>query len=276
VDTPDLSSSPWNLTSSGIGGKPRIADVGGVKNLFYYENRGFFYKFEDIAKTTGIPNGFIMGPGAGSARIVKVNSELAANTNIGSNKIASKYAIVTETGGYTGGDYKSNEAGILGNFLVSEGKPGKAIHVKASVRTFTGHASVTSFVKKQLTEMFPDKTVGIAGIFNINKGKIKAHVMPDFPACDLLNDKQVDDWLKFYEMNAPLTCVTVFLNNDLPKFGLRLEHTHFWSSHGDIGHYHYDVTPDDVEYEGYFIPCEEVFKISTPQHAMERTEFFHD
>ena len=35
---------------------------------------------------------------------------------------------------------------------------------------------------------------------------------------------------------------------------LRLEHTHFYSLDGSHqgGHYHYDVTPDIIEYKAYF------------------------
>jgi len=75
-------------------------------------------------------------------------------------------------------------------------------------------------------------------------------------------------------MKAPLTCLSVFINNDRPKLGLRLEHTHFFSKHGDAGHYHYDTTPDEVSYEGYYVPCEEVYRVAKAAHSPDRTEFF--
>ncbi len=40
-----------------------------------------------------------------------------------------------------------------------------------------------------------------------------------------------------------------------------MEHTHCFSEHGDSGHYHYDTTPDEVEYEGYFVPAETIYRI---------------
>jgi len=214
VDSPDLTKDPWSLAAKGLGGKPRIADVGGVDNLNYCENRDSTFHYEDIAKTVGLPNAFLMGPGAGSYKIVKVNSELMANANLESKDLKSKYSIVTEDGGYVMHDYNTTQFGLMGNFLVSKGETSKVLEVKASVRT--GKLNFVTCMRKALEEQYQDKTIGLAGVFNIATGKIKSHVMPDFPSCDLLHQKQVDEWLRFYEMKAPLTCLSVFINNDRP------------------------------------------------------------
>lgn len=75
-------------------------------------------------------------------------------------------------------------------------------------------------------------------------------------------------------MRSPLICTSVIVSNDAPQLDLRLAHTHFYSDHGDGGHYHYDTTPDEVEYEGYFVPCEKVFRIAPPKISKDRKEFF--
>ena len=41
---------------------------------------------------------------------------------------------------------------------------------------------------------------------------------------------------------------------------LRVEHTHCFSHHGEGGHYYIDTTPDTVEYLGYFMPAEFVYR----------------
>lgn len=46
---------------------------------------------------------------------------------------------------------------------------------------------------------------------------------------------------------------------------MRIEHFHCFSEHGDGGHYHYDVTPDEVEYRGYFTLPEYVYRIDKPK-----------
>lgn len=53
---------------------------------------------------------------------------------------------------------------------------------------------------------------------------------------------------------------------------LRLQHFHSFSTHGEGGHYHYDTTPDTVEYEGYFSIGEKVIRIDKPvqTHKMGR------
>ena len=88
-------------------------------------------------------------------------------------------------------------------------------------------------------------------MFQIVQGKAHTHVMSDFCDSPLDTTDKINNWLKFFEMKAPLICLSAFVSDDL-GMDLRLEHTHCYSHHGDGGHYHYDTTPDDVEYLGYF------------------------
>lgn len=56
------------------------------------------------------------------------------------------------------------------------------------------------------------------------------------------------------------------LNFHVLKQGLdlRVEHTHGFSHHGEGGHYYIDTTPNLVEYLGYFLPAEFVYRIDRP------------
>jgi len=47
----------------------------------------------------------------------------------------------------------------------------------------------------------------------------------------------------------------------LQGLGLRMEHFHCFSEHGDGGHFHYDVTPQEAEYIGYFNVAEYMFRV---------------
>ncbi|KAH6934151.1 hypothetical protein HPB50_021050 [Hyalomma asiaticum] len=73
----------------------------------------------------------------------------------------------------------------------------------------------------------------------------------------------MNSWLKFFEMEAPLVCLSVFVSHD-PGWDLRIEHTHCFSDHKQGGHYHYDTTPEEVEYLGYFNVAECMFRIDAP------------
>jgi len=265
VDCPDLSSEPFYLPTKGICGKSTIADIGGVDNLHFTKNHGKVFEMGDIAATVGQKDApLIIGPGAGSAKVVGVNSELIVNVNLATHVHDSKCAKVTDNGSYIQFDYNSTQFGLLANLMISQGQPGKVLEVKASERT--GNLNFVTCMRKAVEERFPDHVIGLAGVINISKGSIKAHVMPDFPSCNLESSKEVEEWLKFYEMKAPLTCHTVFVSRDFPnKMGLRLEHTHFYSKHGDAGHYHYDITPDQVEYTAYLVLCEKIHRVDAAQ-----------
>ena len=60
---------------------------------------------------------------------------------------------------------------------------------------------------------------------------------------------------------SPLTVVSAFISEDIPDLNLRIEHSHGWSDHGQGGHYHYDVTPQEIAYRGYFNVAEKLFRI---------------
>ena len=50
-------------------------------------------------------------------------------------------------------------------------------------------------------------------------------------------------------------------------FDLRVEHTHCFSDHGEGGHYHYDTTPTEVEYHGYYTLAERCYRIDRPTNT---------
>lgn len=265
VDCPDLREKPWTLAAPGICGRVRIADVGGVPYLIPLPDLSKLYNFEDVAKSSGLPGGFIIGAGAGSSKFVGVNCEMMANLVTNSEQkgiIATKIAKVNEeNGSFVLEDYKCGEFNLLGNFLVSDGKPGKVLKVCASKRT--GDENFVTCMRNTLAGRYGDQPVGMGGVFLIEKGKAKIHVMPRFSQTPLKTDADVNNWLKFYEMSAPLVCVGVLESHD-PGLDLRIEHFHCFSDHGEGGHYHYDVTPDDVQYTGFFNVAEKIYRIDRP------------
>lgn len=56
--------------------------------------------------------------------------------------------------------------------------------------------------------------VGLGGAFLIKEGKVKQHVMRDFSKTPLENEEALNNWLKFYNMSAPLVAVGTLINGD--------------------------------------------------------------
>ena len=73
-------------------------------------------------------------------------------------------------------------------------------------------------MRKTLADAFPSKSVGLGGIFCVQKGQVKIHVMPEFSEKPLKSDTDVENWLKFYKMDAPYTCLSFLVSRDPVNF----------------------------------------------------------
>ncbi|KAJ7422399.1 Ester hydrolase C11orf54 like protein [Pitangus sulphuratus] len=274
VDCPDLTQEPFKFPAKGICGKPRIADVGGVPYLIPLVQKEKVYDLNTVAKDIELPGAFILGAGAVSSKILGVNAELIPIVQTKSEKKpAVNGSYVAQINPADKGcllekyssKYTDCEFGLLANLYASEGQPGKVIEVKANGRT--GELNFVSCLRQTLEKHYGEKPVGMGGTFIIQKGKAKIHIMPpEFSTCPLNTDEDVNNWLKFFEMKAPLICQPVIVSRD-PGFDLRVEHTHCFSHHGEGGHYHQDTSPDSVQYLGYFQPAELLFRIDRPQET---------
>uniref|UniRef100_A0A914WRD9 F-box domain-containing protein n=2 Tax=Plectus sambesii TaxID=2011161 RepID=A0A914WRD9_9BILA len=261
IDCPDLSTAPFNLMASGLTGSVRIGEVGGVGNILPVTNKHKAFNLKKIAETCELPEAFLIGPGAGPWPVVGCCCEMVANCSFaeGQSRVGTKIAkIVPETGEYAQEPISSTDFSLMANLLISEGLPGQVLRVYAKQRT--GETNFPNCLRQALADHYGKETVSLGGVFLLKSGKAKLHVMPDFPAVQMANDKEVSEWLKYFEMAAPIVFASVFHSHD-PGFSLRPEHTHGFSEHGDAGHYHHDTTPDEVEYEGYFVPAETIYRI---------------
>lgn len=268
VDCPDLTLAPFNLISRGLGGSPRIVDVGGPGKAFPNIDTTP-YNLADICKTAELPKCMAIGPGAGSIRQLGYNTELVHNAYIapndqskfGSYIISLKEPTSESPKPYAVGqltDSTAEEFSLLSSLLLTEGKPGKVIKIEAKNRT--GPENFVTQMRLGLAKKYGTQPVGLGGVILIRSGKVKLHIMPELPKERFKSKEDMYKWLAHFVMDAPLTCASVFISHD-PGLDLRLEHTHCFSDHGDGGHYQHDVTPNTVHYEAYFTPAEYLYRI---------------
>lgn len=268
TECPDLRQAPYNLAGAGLGGNPRVADIGGQAHLAPIPKRDKIYSLLDMTRSMEMnqETGFILGAGAGPFRIVGMNSELMPNLSWKSGNVTNltHYAKVQEDGSPLCDRISSDECSLMANIFGSDGDAGPVLKIVASTRT--GKLNFTDAIRAAIKAHYGSRIVSIGGVFLIKKGKANIHVMPDFPSEPFKSREDVEKWLHFYEMDAILTCLSVFHSHD-PGFDLRIEHTHCFSNNGG-GHYHFDTTPEDVEYEAYFNVAEVLYRIDRPTVAV--------
>lgn len=151
---------------------------------------------------------------------------------------------------------------LLGNLFLSEGKPGKVLKVICKKRI--GDENFISAIRLAVTDHFKTETVGMGGVFVMKEGLARQHVMDQFSETPLHTEEDLNNWLKFFEMPAPLIALGTFVTDE-SDLDLRLQHFHSFSKHGHGGHYHYDTTPESVEYEGYFNVGSRIIRIDRPE-----------
>lgn len=273
-ECPDLRSKPFSLAGSGLSGRTSVCDVGGVPYLVPLAKTDRPpYSMKQISKLLGYSESFMLGAACGPFRAIGTNCELMPNISLRSTPEGVK-VVQNETHvakleknekGYSLSKIVNNsEFCLLGNLFASEGKPGRVVKVRVKKRL--GKENFVTILREILKAKYGEKHVALGGVFLIKSGKAKIHIMPDFSKSPLKSDDEVNNWLKYFEMSAPLVCLSVFHSTD-PGHDLRIEHTHCFSNHGDGGHYHYDTTPDEVEYEAYFNTAEQLHRIDAPQET---------
>ena len=264
VACPDLRQGPFNLAAEGLSGNARIADVGGTPNLAPLPRLDKRYSFLDIAELMEMgPKGALLGASAGPFHILGMNSELMPNLSFDGETITNKthYAKIDENGECFCEGISSPECGLMANLFGSQGISGPVLKIEAKIRT--GKSNFTEAIQDALRANFGERLISIGGVFVIKKGKANLHVMPDFSKTPLKSPREVSNWVRYFDMDAPLTCLSVFHSHD-PGYDLRIEHTHCFSSHNQGGHYHADVEPKEVEYEAYFNVAEILYRIDRP------------
>jgi hypothetical protein len=283
VDCPDLTKPPFKLAAPGICGNCYLADVGGFDYLLPSPKLDRKYDLRNVLEKCKLPNGFIIGAGAGPHHEVGMNCEMVANLSKTSNgtyfpKVVSNKPRVK---GQPPPPHellpaKVSAFSLLGQFHVSSGLPGKVIHVKAHQRTqkpdsvdAAEKTAFSSLLQAALSQRYSSEglPVGLGGVFVIRGAKAKLHVMPDFSKEPLRSPAEVNDWLCYYDVDEPVVCVGEMVSHDPKKWGLRNQHFHGFNDRRNAGgHYHYDVEQpgSSVQYDGYFVLAEHLLRLDQP------------
>lgn len=268
VNSLDLSAQPWNLAASNLGTNGIFCQLGGAKYVEYKQGHSVRFDMSSVLDQLHIKNNetLVIGPGAGDLTHLSVNGELIFNMTFDQyNKVQvqrSYSSIVTDDNQAYQAEYQPKTCGPFQHVMISSVDKTKSsilIEIDVQQRLSDENEEENNFVSviRRSLKQYSNEPMALGGVFRIEKGTVNAHVMPDFLDEDLTTKEQVENWLKFYEMHAPLTCTSVILTDDINKSGFRLEHSHFFSDHDQAGHYHFDTTPQEVHYRGYYLVCNE-------------------
>ncbi len=269
VECPDLSSI--GVASSGMCGETALLEFGGEPYAHNPKYRGTSVSVSKMLAASGIDNAKVFGAAmADTAALAGNAGEMISN--VGDENL-SRVARVSPDKQCISDPYPADTCGPIANLFVSEGAPGEVICIDVKKR-IGDQISLTQAMRDSLSAVTGgNKHVGIGGVFQLLAGQIKSHVMPNYDCLvegyyDVDKEQVVKDFLQFYDHMGPgLLFFTALWTGDPTGGDLNLrvsgEHTHFYhpdTSVQQAGHYHGDVTPDEVHYRGYFKPADRIVR----------------
>ncbi|XP_045446029.1 ester hydrolase C11orf54 homolog [Melitaea cinxia] len=266
-ECPDLTQAPYNITAPGLTGNAKLVELGGPPYLVPLVRRDKIYDLAALLRHLRRDPALLIGAGAGPWPFLGVNCEGIIILRVESGRVQQGTRVVSMAGGsYRQQQLPDSETrtALLGNYLLSDGKPGKVIKVVAKMRI--GKANFITAIREALQNHYGDKVVGLGGVFVLREGSGRYHVMPDFSTTELTSDEDVNNWLTFHEMKAPITHLGTLVTGDM-ELDLRVQHFHGFSAHGDGGHYHGDTAPAAAHYEAYFALAAAVVRVDAPAHT---------
>ena len=275
VDCPNLKN--WGCPAEGLSGNQKIIDVGGEPYMHDKRYIGAEFNYEEIAKLIGSEKSYALGAGSGAMSCSGGHcGELIIDDNLITKENKSIIAKVGKNKECITEKYNGRKHGGLGNIFYSDGKKDKVLKINIKGRSGK-QGSLPQAIRAALINQLNLKNnnhIALGGIFRILKGQIRAHVQPDYE--DIKHEyydpklmKCTKDFLQFYEPVGPnLQCYSVLWTGDPTEGKLNLresgEHTHFYDfkNKSCSGHYHFDVTPDEIQYEGYFNTADAVYRVN--------------
>ena len=275
VDCPNLKN--WGCPAEGLSGNQKIIDVGGEPYMHDKRYIGAEFNYEEIAKLIGSEKSYALGAGSGAMSCLEGHcGELIIDDNLITKENKSIIAKVGKNKECITEEYNGRKHGGLGNIFYSDGKKEKVLKIRINGRSGK-QGSLPQAIRAALISQLNLKNnnhIALGGIFRILKGQIRAHIQPDYENIkyeyyDPKLMKCTKDFLQFYEPVGPnLQCYSVLWTGDPTEGKLNLresgEHTHFYDfkNKSCSGHYHYDVTPDEIEYECYFNTANTVYRVN--------------
>lgn len=276
-DCPDLRA--LGCATAGICGSTHLLEVGGEPYAHNPKYQHITFDMACMASDCNQPDGAILGAGMAYPGVLNGHcGEVIPTLQIG-HVNCSKVARVGPQQECIVEPYPSTLHSGLSNLFLSEGQPGPVLKICVEKRTGQ-ERSFPQALRKSLQAhpaiagpLEPGLQLGMGGVFVIEEGQIRSHIMPDYECIahryyDTETETIIADFLQFYENMGPdLLCLSVFWTGDPTGGHLHLrasaEHTHFFhmGDRNQAGHYHFDVTPDTIRYHGYFNTAAELVRI---------------
>ncbi|XP_025270528.1 ester hydrolase C11orf54 homolog [Camponotus floridanus] len=264
---PCLTRPPYNLAAVGLSGNPSILITGNVKNLMPVPIKNSTNNIRRLLLQRCY-NFFVIGAGYAAKESMPANGHFIINATISPPENVINNSRIGYEEANTGerilkiiNDPNEMKCSMLGNFYLSEGRPGNVIEVRAKGCRTSDY--IITLIQSCLYHYQNDKDIGLGGVLMTNGGRVMQLITPENYPERFRTLQDFYRWLRWHELKRNLITVGALANMPIHYFGhLRNEGTifevtdsfkfHSFSNHDAVGQFMNDVTPNETEYVCYF------------------------
>ncbi|XP_022166596.1 ester hydrolase C11orf54 homolog isoform X2 [Myzus persicae] len=220
VQCPDLTKSPFNLTSEGLCGDENVFDISDVTNLIPSIKREKLYNVKDLKQITGSDPLVIIGACAGPYPFFGADSECVENVKITGDHVENgTHAFMTKSVDDVAECFHKslpdNEMrfSMMANFFTSNGIKGEVLKIVCEIRK--GPLNFSTCIREALVKHFGDEIIALGGVILIENGKVKVHVVkPSLLKIPIKSEKELSNWVHFFELSPPSVGVGCIVSHD--------------------------------------------------------------
>ncbi|XP_067212136.1 ester hydrolase C11orf54-like isoform X2 [Linepithema humile] len=265
---PQLTKEPFNLAANGLHGNTAIIRCDSKTTQRKWNMNYFLQNFPY--------DSFLIGGGFGAKPNLPSNGYLIMNATFSRPEQinnASRLAYVRSL----------TDSGIveimkepdqmtcctIGNFFMSEGRPGPVLEVQAKKRK-SPRPNIISIIGKILYSYYgvKNKLVGLGGVLLINKGEMLVSVISNkIPENQIISSNDLLNRVEHRAINCTsnITAFGTILGSKATFWDkLYPRHCFYTFSENNVGgRFAKDVTPDETEYVGYFNTAEYLYHLTS-------------
>ncbi|VUZ39786.1 unnamed protein product [Hymenolepis diminuta] len=273
IDCPNLCRKPFNFSRSGISGDSTIASLGSLDYLLPAADPKRLYDLMHTAQASRLVQGMIIGGGLGPFQTYNRPCEVAADITFTTRGLESNHSLV----GF--GDVESESSKFcratnsyiasMGQFFVTEAKPGKVIQIEAKDRR--GGQNIFDMIQRALYEEYngEELPMGVGGVFCLQNSSAKVSLLNEVPSETYHTFPCVRKYKTSFSIEGPIIGAGTIVSHDPTTLGYMMKSFYCWNTARTLmGQFEEDDDPANACFQIYLTVATQIYRHDKPVYRV--------